>query len=205
MSLLIPGEAKFSMGVSSTTVSSSSGQEKIDMSLDDLIKSRRDESKKAPRRSTRRRTDPKKPTTSLRNAAQNTNRRAEGSRRAKKSAATNFRRGMRDTKAPTKMEVEKEIKKQNGTVKFKKGALKSKRPIKPRPPTRKAIKAAVSAMSSAGFKVPDGMRVVINLEKESKPLNNTKKNMGMGKGTKKPTNNEHPNKSNGGRLWGKKK
>jgi len=205
MSLLIPGEAKFSMGVSSTTVSSSAGQDKIDMSLDDLIKSRRDESKKTPRRSTRRRNDPKKPSSSVRKAAQNSNRRTEGARKANKNAATNFRRGLRNTKSPTKMEVEKEIKNQKKTVQFKKGALKSKRSVKPKAPTKKAIKAAVSAMSNAGFKVPDGMKVVINFEKEPRPSNTTKKISGKGNGSKRQTKNDNPNKNNGGRLWGKRK
>lgn len=208
MSLLIPGEAKFSMGISPNVVTATTGQEKIDMSLDDLIKSRRQESKgPGLRRSSRRRADPKKPMSTLRQAAQKSNRRVEASRQAKRRAASAHRRGLRDSKSATQMEVEKEVNRatdkpnargrRNG---LKNRALANRRPIKPRPPTKKALKAAVSAMTEAGFTVPDGMKVVINLEKDGSKSATTGK-----KGTKKLTNGDHPNKNNGGRLWGKKK
>jgi len=212
MSLLIPGEAKFSMGVSPNVVTATPGQDKIDMSLDDLIKSRRDELKATPRhRSTRRRDDPKKSMSTLRQAAQNSSRRVEGSRQAKRQAASSFRRGMRDSKAPTKMEVDKEIKKstEKGKLRKKSLLLKSrgltnKRAVRPRPPTKKAVKAAVYAMSDAGFKVPDGMKVVINLEKdESKSATTVKRNNNRGPVSKKRANGNNPNRNNGGRLWGK--
>lgn len=134
------------------------------------------------------------------------------------------------------MEVEQEIKKENdkdrASNRGRKGILRNrtgtmtKRPFKPRPPTKKAIKAAVTAMTSAGFKVPDGMKVVINLEKEGRDtsklapsgkknnsnnnnnINRRNNNNGNNKGgsqQKNQSNRDHPNKSNGGRLWGKKK
>ena len=104
------------------------------------------------------------------------------------------------------MEVEKEIRKKPTTGRGRKGALKgraltTRRAVRPRPPTKKAIKAAVSAMTNAGFSVPDGMKVVINLEKDdSKPKQKSNAN-----DKRKSNKGDHPNKNNGGRLWGKKK
>ena len=179
-----------------------------DLLTDDLIKTRRQESKvPARRRSTRRRPDPKKPMSTLRQAAQKSNRRVEASRQAKRRAASAHRRGLRDSKSATKMEVENEITKATDKAKFRgrrnglrNRALANKRPIKPRLPTKKALKAAVSAMTEAGFTVPDGMKVVINFEKDD-----SKSAISGKKGSKKLTNADHPNKNNGGRLWGRKK
>jgi len=112
------------------------------------------------------------------------------------------------------MEVEKEIKRYRDrtSLRGRKGILKdrtmTKRPVrKPRPPTKKAIKAAVSAMTSAGFKVPEGMKVVINLEKDvGKTMPNKTVPFGRKNTNNKPNkNDDHPNRNNGGRLWGKKK
>jgi len=225
MSLLIPGEAKFSMGVSPTTLTAS-GQEKIDMSLDDLIKSRRGDAKKASRRSDRqadrgsdrrpvrrserRRSDPKKPLSTLQKAAQNSSRRSDGVRKASRRAATNFRRGMRENKAPTQMEVDTEIRKeqnrttQRGRKQILRGRNLSSRLRTPRPPTKKAIKAAVSAMTGAGFAIPDGMKIVINLEEDKSTLPE-RKNTNRGNAPRTQTNRDHPNKNNGGRLWSKRK
>lgn len=123
-----------------------------------------------------------------------------------RSAVTNYKRGLRKTNKATKTEVANEKKKTAGggsrpsgirvsnrrsrlrgstsskrssTRVTKNGALKT-----PRPPTKKAIKAAVSAMSNVGFKVPDGHKVVISVQKDTtkKTTPPTKNNNNRGKG-----------------------
>lgn len=197
--LELPAEAKFSIGTTSAPVMS-----KVDMSLDDIMKSRRDEAKTSNLRNTRHKVDPKK---LIENAAKNSGKRRVGVRRASKDAATANRRGLRDSKAPTKMEVEKEVKKEmKKTVKFGAGANRKRNELaerggrkkmtprgRARPPTQKAIKAAVSAMTNAGFKVPEGMKVVISVEKEPGATQVS--------GNNKPDKNSNPNANKGGRLW----
>lgn len=202
MTLQLPGEAKFSIGTTDNTAAAA--QSKVDMSLDDIIKSRRTESKSTNQRSTGRRGNIKKPTTSLKEAAKKSaQNQAKGTQRASRQAKTNFRRGMRSSKSATKMEVEKEVRKETKKNPVNRGPGRrtaprgevGRRKMTLRPPTKKVIKAAVSAMTSAGFKVPDGMKVVISVEKNEPGS--------QGKVGNKDVVSNHPNASKGGRLWGR--
>lgn len=108
------------------------------------------------------------------------------SRKAKKQAALEARRGMRSSAKPTQKEVafqleqelakkkQKEMKTDTNKLRRKSTAAqavasvvkKGKQNVIPpsmtRPPTRKAINAAITAMENAGFKVPDGMQMIIS-------------------------------------------
>lgn len=178
MSLILPTDAKFNVGTSGTDTVS-----KVDMSLDDIMKSRREQAKSTNRRAARR-TDPKKNSSTPKTAAQNSNKRRQGARRASKDAAVNSRRGIRTSRAPTKMEIDQEMKKETKKPAAKTARKKTIRfqenskPVRARPPTKKAIQAAVTAMTGAGFKVPDGMKVVISVEKDEDAVKNNNKNNG---------------------------
>ena len=139
-----------------------------------------------------------------------TTQKSVGKSKASKQAVVNQRRGLRNRKKPTAMEVAKEVNKQKkkDTVMKKKSekqkkqvnsrknlskaqlkiireteskatsltriineavnkasAGKSNRNVAPdRPPSKKAVNAAVAALQLAGYKPPDGMKMVIKLE-----------------------------------------
>jgi uncharacterized membrane protein YgcG len=142
--------------------------------------------------------------------------RAVGGARAKRAAATAARRGMTDTNKPNAMEVEKEVYRQSRRTaatkekqeqKVSAGRLQPK--AKPRnerkkdagtlavfggrTPSKKAIEAAVNGMQAAGFKVPQGMQVIITFVPAPEPPGRkpaAKKNP-PAKGGKKPAANQN--------------
>lgn len=114
--------------------------------------------------------------------------RSIASGRAKRDAAVKARRGLSESKKPTKMEVDREMKRQSlksatekkkkekkathgriapdstGRSKIKKAKAKQDPPAAiygSRAPPKKAIEAAISGMESAGFKIPDGHQMVM--------------------------------------------
>mmetsp|Transcript_23879 Transcript_23879/g.39477 ORF Transcript_23879/g.39477 Transcript_23879/m.39477 type:complete len:280 (-) Transcript_23879:996-1835(-) len=181
----VPDGAGFALGTSAN-IAPSTGNNKMDMSLDDMIKTRRTSSRV-------------KASTAKASTADKTV--AKG--RAKRQAAANNRRGLAPTKKPSAMDIEKEVYRQTrrSTSSTKKQAtqpgrkprtqadLKTKarqekkkagakkggkkqqdeQHLPPtwiggtrRPPSKKAVAAAVDAMTDSGFKVPRGMQMVIS-------------------------------------------
>jgi hypothetical protein len=176
-----------------------------------MIKDRRKEQVKDIKRA------PKKATTADR---------AAGGARAKRAAATASRRGMTDSNKPNAMELEKEVYRQSRRTtstkekqvqKASAGRLPPKAKPKNerkkdaentavfaggRPPSRKAIEAAVNGMEAAGFKVPKGMQVIITFVPAPEPTGRkpaAKKNPPTKGGMKPATNrNEAANQNQGG-------
>jgi len=80
-----------------------------------------------------------------------------------------------------------------------------------RPPSKKAVSAAVHAMTDAGFKVPQGMQMVISFAPapDTKPPANQKKggqqNKGGPKGGQNKGGNANKGKQNKGRGGGRQK
>mmetsp|Transcript_10353 Transcript_10353/g.28488 ORF Transcript_10353/g.28488 Transcript_10353/m.28488 type:complete len:233 (-) Transcript_10353:200-898(-) len=205
MTLMGVPQAAFSVGTSSTTKNAD-----VEMSLDDMIKSRRQEQQKSTRAAA------KKPATAVRSIATG---------RAKRAAAVNARRGIASSATPKKADVKREIARQEkktvkakqinqkkasgGRVKVPTNSRKAKKDagkgaasanaVFVRPPTKKAIKAAVSAMEGAGYQVPNGMQVVVSLAPKDIPAkqNQTKQNArnvnGKGKGNSNSNNNSNNN------------
>lgn len=159
------GADGFKMGVAGTS--------SMDMSLDDLIKSRRN-------------TQPKSIKKSVSNADKSI-----ATSRAKRNAKMDSRRGLQTNKRPTNTQVDQEIKKQAGktaianakvasqmkhTSSNKTGQEKAAQHRQKReaikqgkaaianvkPPSKKAVEAAVNAMQSAGFTMPPGQQMVIS-------------------------------------------
>ena len=138
---------------------------------------------------------------------------AVGAGRAKREAAIKARRGLAESKKPSAMEVEREVYRQsrqrastkaknekkatNGRIapdstgrRARKKKEEETKAVFGVQPSKKAVAAAVSAMKKEGFKIPEGMQVVITVA----PLAVTK-----GKGPNAPTNNNKgrkPNNSN---------
>mmetsp|Transcript_53390 Transcript_53390/g.64352 ORF Transcript_53390/g.64352 Transcript_53390/m.64352 type:complete len:187 (+) Transcript_53390:182-742(+) len=185
MTLTLPDNPTFSVGTSATTTGAAA---KVDMSLDDIIKSRREETKSAPNSNDRK----KGPRRSVRqrNKGPNTAQTSLGRSVANRQARTNNRRGLRQSRRPTSRETTSEIK--------RKQKNDSKRPVKrtARPPPQKAVRAAVTAMNNAGFKVPQGMKVVINFEPKTPPPQPKRRNTSNGKGKSNsgPRNQSNKNK-----------
>ncbi len=122
------------------------------------------------------------------------------------------RRGLSDTKKPTAMEVEKQVKRQteqsakeksinekkatkgriapDSAARSKKKKAKKTDPPAPifggRTPPKKAIEAAVKGMETAGFKVPQGHTVVMTYVPVIVPATTAKAPMPAPKETKKP-------------------
>eukprot|EP00541_Cyclophora_tenuis_P006264 CAMPEP_0116550388 /NCGR_PEP_ID=MMETSP0397-20121206/5401_1 /TAXON_ID=216820 /ORGANISM="Cyclophora tenuis, Strain ECT3854" /LENGTH=243 /DNA_ID=CAMNT_0004075217 /DNA_START=41 /DNA_END=772 /DNA_ORIENTATION=+ len=229
MTLLgVPEGTGFSIGTSSSIVPQN-GTTSVDMSLDDMIKSRR--------RSQR--------TTKSSKSASPADK-AIGRSKANRQAKLNAKRGLRTDSKATSMEIEKEVYRQsrksptNRTptnnnssstnnknrrsrrvadqrVKAKNETKKQQQKTKNngnnkndpavppawiggtrRPPSKKAITAAVSAMQGAGFKVPKGMQMVISFApapNEDPTKNNPEPKKNAKKGNAK-TNNNNNNKGN---------
>lgn len=190
----VPDGSGFTIGTSTNIASTTAGSSSMDVSLDDMIKQRRAK----PNRN---------------NKKTSTVDRTVGRGRAKRQAAANARRGISDSKKPSKMEVEKEVSRetrrsgrnqknnpQAGRKQKSEAAIKAKEKqdkrrkqgnkkgsgeteIPPtwiggtrRPPSKKAVTAAVEAMKESGFTVPKGMQMVISFApapdqppKDSKP------------------------------------
>mmetsp|Transcript_39111 Transcript_39111/g.44601 ORF Transcript_39111/g.44601 Transcript_39111/m.44601 type:complete len:256 (+) Transcript_39111:129-896(+) len=177
----VPDGNGFTIGTSSSIAAPSGGGTSMDVSLDDMILSRRNRP--------------------ARNAKTSTVDRSMARGRASRQAATMARRGLSDNKRPSQMEVRREVSRQarrptterkppgpgrrakpSGVVKAKeKQDIKRKQDARKRsssrednvippawiggtrrPPSKKAVTAAVEAMTDAGFKVPRGMQMVIS-------------------------------------------
>lgn len=178
-----------------------------------MIKDRRNEQVKDTKRA------PKKATTADR---------AAGGARAKRAAATAARRGMADTNKPNAMEVEKEVYRQSRRTtatkerqvqkasggrlppKAKPRNERKKDAVTPavfggRTPSKKAIEAAVHGMESSGFKVPQGMQVIITFVPAPEPPGRkpAAKKTPPARGGKKPAANQNRggggNQNQGGR------
>lgn len=191
MSLISAADAKFSIG---STTSSSNAVSKVDMSLDDIMKSRREQQGSSKTTTTNRRSssrrkaiDSKRLAATIKDAALNSNKRRQGSRLASKEANLNARRGIRGSKSATKPEVEraiqKEMKKNKKNTSINKKGVGTGVGPRAKPPTRKAIAAAVTAMTGAGFRVPDGMKVVISVEKDESGSRSSTKQTKGGRGS----------------------
>jgi len=194
MALTLPDNPTFSVGSSATTslMAAKLTAAKVDMSLDDIIKTRQKESKttsnksKPVRRSTRPRrsvksankTQDKKPTN-----AQT----SRGRSVAKKQAGANARRGLRTSQTPTNKETDNEVKRQQNK--------RQSNNVSKAPP-KKAMRAAVSAMNDMGFIVPNGMKLVMNLEPKSPSATAPKPKNSGGQGAGK---NNNSRKGKGGR------
>uniref|UniRef100_A0A7S2W4X4 Uncharacterized protein n=1 Tax=Eucampia antarctica TaxID=49252 RepID=A0A7S2W4X4_9STRA len=198
MSVQLP-TAAFSVGLSSNTVTMAT-ESRIDMSLEEIIESRRKteakkskdksddkKSKHTPRAPIKSKTvgNKSKPTT-----AQNTGGRNQVNRKAKTAA----RRGISKTYKPNSADVEREVYRQqrrapgarpNQNTQSETGQRRRRQPppanqngkteadrkVKKRnaaPPPKKAVNAAIKAMSNAGYKVPNGMKMVISFAPEEK-------------------------------------
>mmetsp|Transcript_30515 Transcript_30515/g.46228 ORF Transcript_30515/g.46228 Transcript_30515/m.46228 type:complete len:229 (-) Transcript_30515:724-1410(-) len=177
----VPDGSGFTIGTSSNIASACTGaSSSMDVSLDDMIKQRR--------------------TKSTNNRKASAVDKTVGRGRAKRQAAANARRGISDSKKPSKMEVDKEVKretrrtarnaknkpqpgrkpKSEAVIKTKAKQDKKRKQenkkkgsgdlaIPPtwiggtrRPPSKKAVTAAVEAMKDSGFTVPKGMQMVIS-------------------------------------------
>jgi len=153
------------------------------MSLDDLIQSRRNESKERKRESVKAGITKTKKTPTKADAI-------VGKGKAKRTAAQANRRGIVSSEKPTSMQVEKETYRQQrktqgpgrfpreaktsqshseADVRSKARALQNNKrqggsagTDNPRPPTKKALNAAVRAMNDAGYSVPRGMQMVVS-------------------------------------------
>lgn len=169
-----------------------------DVITDDLIQERRKQQQQESKRG------PKKPSVVERSIATG---------RAKRDAAMNQRRGLSQTKKPTAMEVEKQVKRQtdhtakekkiqekkatkgriapDSTSRNKKKKGKKNDAVAPifggRTPPKKAIEAALKGMETAGYKVPDGHTVVMTFVPVVVPAATTQaKPPAPAKETKKP-------------------
>lgn len=187
----------------------------MDMSLDDMIKSRRTSAASKP--------------SATRTATVADRQVAKG--KAKRAAAANARRGLATTAQPSAQEIEKEVyrqtrratsstKKQHdqqiqkgrkprsqADIKTKARNEKKMDPKKQidnsipptwiggtrRPPSKKAVTAAVEAMQKSGFKVPKGMQMVISFAPA--PNHDPTVNNDFGN-SKKPNNNNNAKKPN---------
>lgn len=232
----VPTGAGFAIGTSLSIAAPTpgAGGNSMDMSLDEMIKTRR---------STRVRTT----STADKTVAKG---------RAKRTAGANARRGLVATDKPSAKAIEKEVVRQakrkpkakpaepqkgrkarseadikmknKQTQKEKASKKKSAEPYMPpawiggtrRPPSKKAITAAVDAMTDSGFKVPRGMQMVISFApapnqnptpktqpnpKGKNNSNNSNSNNNKGrKGANTPKNNNKTNGNNtGGRGGGR--
>lgn len=165
------GTPNFSLGSSAAAGDSTMGK-----SLDEMIQDRRKEQKMELKRG------PKKATTADRSVA---------TAKAKREAANKARRGLATDSKPTKMDVEKEVKRQSQSTQVQKkkkeqkqtqgriapdstGRSAAKREKKKvaakdppaavfggRVPPKKAIEAAIKGMEDAGFKIPAGHQMVM--------------------------------------------
>eukprot|EP00565_Helicotheca_tamesis_P006576 CAMPEP_0185734296 /NCGR_PEP_ID=MMETSP1171-20130828/22049_1 /TAXON_ID=374046 /ORGANISM="Helicotheca tamensis, Strain CCMP826" /LENGTH=225 /DNA_ID=CAMNT_0028404255 /DNA_START=46 /DNA_END=726 /DNA_ORIENTATION=+ len=181
--------ANFAIGTSSTTANDAVADSTIDMSLDDIISNRRKEAKqqdKNKKRGNVKAQTPKKPTTAQKAVGSGKAKKAATARARRGIAPSakasnmdvekeiyrqarrprnqqgaggrggpNNRRSRRIADVKVKQKVQAEKKKQNA----KKGQSNK---VTTRPPTKKALKAAVSAMTGAGYKPPEGMQMVIS-------------------------------------------
>jgi len=176
----VPDGSGFTIGTSSGIAAPSGGGSSMDVSLDDMIRNRRNKP-----------TRPTRASTVDRSVAKG---------RAKRDAAANARRGLSDNKRPSEMHVENEVNREaRRSARTRKPVLPAGRKPKPegivkakarqetkrrqetrsrprednvippawiggtrRPPSKKAVTAAVEAMTDAGFKVPRGMQMVIS-------------------------------------------
>lgn len=225
MTLIVPAGGTFSIGSSG-----GGGQSGMNMSLDDVIASRRKETVAASRRGGRTRVS--------------TADRTVASGRAKRAAAVNARRNLTTTKKPTKMEIEKEVKTQNARTQKAKAnqekkkaggrvaatggrtrraaareaghrratAAKNVKQTKTkqaavqigqgRPPSKKAVNAAVQAFKANGFQIPQGTQMVIRFESASDttpaPGSQTARNTARAAGRQKAAakNNNNNTRSN---------
>lgn len=197
--------AAVSLPTGSFSLGTTTAETAIDMSLDDLIKNRRETAK----------TDRKKgkKTDILPSGTPNAVQKSTGKGKAAKQALVNKRRGLQKSNKPTKMEIDDEVNRQkqksnNAKATARNKAKKAKDANKPvltkeqqkraqeterkanqlmkiaqeavekaangkaqpapkttaRPPSKKAVKAAVDAMNLAGYHAPDGMRMVVKFE-----------------------------------------
>lgn len=166
----------FSIGSSSTLATAAKGIQnagsRVDMSLDDLISSRRKES---------RRTNPKRKV-NVSETSKNIVAKSIGKSKAQRQAQVNGRRlnSQRNAK-PKQADIDKEVKRQtvkenankSNSMRVRNGsrrrvvlpnlaAKQTKRNVVPRTPTKKAVSAAVQAMANNGFRPPEGMQMVIS-------------------------------------------
>jgi len=183
-----------------------------------MITQRRKEQQKTTR------TAAKKPSTADRSIATG---------RAKRDAAQRARRGISNSVKPTQAEVKKQVERQvkkstkaaqvalkkasNGRIKQPTNSRKGKKveageiqAVTVRQPTKKAMKAAVTALKGAGYDVPQGMKVIFTLEPTKQQGNQTKKgnnnnnnNNGNGKKKAAQNNNGNGNNNNGNRKSGR--
>lgn len=162
------------------------------MHIDDILKKRREEQKKAKKEGNKQRQAVKSNTG--KNKTPTTTQKSVGANKAKRGAKVNARRGLTTTQKATSMEVEKEIGRQQRTGKGtnKGGRTPKKQRIessgkstadrkmkakntaatkqtntkqqgqKVTPPPQKAVKAALSAMKEVGYNVPKGMKMVVS-------------------------------------------
>jgi hypothetical protein len=160
------------------------------MHIDDILKKRREEQKKAKKEGNKQRQAVKSNTG--KNKTPTTTQKSVGANKAKRGAKVNARRGLTTTQKATSMEVEKEIGRQQRTGKGtnKGGRTPKKQKVessgkstadrkmkaknaaatkqantkqqgqKVTPPPQKAVKAALSAMKEVGYNVP--MKMVVS-------------------------------------------
>jgi hypothetical protein len=171
MTLMVPGEGPFSIG--------SSKPDTMSKSLDDMIKDRRKEQQQASKKGA------KKPATSDRTVAAGRAKRAAAVKARRGLSQTKAPNQMEIEREVYRQSRKTAAAKERGEKKATQGRLpansstrrvagrKKGNDAKPsgtppasfggRTPSKKAVTAAVQAMEGAGFKVPDGMQVVIAL------------------------------------------
>uniref|UniRef100_A0A7S0C2Y5 Uncharacterized protein n=2 Tax=Proboscia inermis TaxID=420281 RepID=A0A7S0C2Y5_9STRA len=165
----------FSIGSSSTLATAAKGIQnagsRVDMSLDDLISSRRKDS---------RRTNPKRKV-NVSETSKNIVAKSIGKSKAQRQAQVNGRRKNQRNAKPKQADIDKEVKRQtvkenankSNSMRVRNGsrrrvvlpnlaAKQTKRNAVPRTPTNKAVSAAVQAMANNGFRPPEGMQMVIS-------------------------------------------
>lgn len=199
--------------------SSSDTKATVDMSLDDIIKARRNDSSK----DTKRRTNPKRNASSTSNKKQATANRVTGAGKAKRSARLASKRGLSDSNKPSPMEVERETyrlnrsqrggnvvnanKRNNKTVSDQKVKAKNKKAAAAnnnkssngnKNVPKKAVNIALQAMRNAGYNydVPKGSKMVISFAPSSPPPS---KPAPQKKNTSNNNNNRGRNNNRGGR------
>lgn len=161
----------FTIGSSSTLATVAKGIQnaasKVDMSLDELISSRRKDN---------RRTNPKRKV-KVSEKSKSIVARSIGQGKAKRQAQVNARRNSQKNTKPEQADINKEVNRQvsqdkaNNSVRRRRNrrgvvvpnlTAKQTKQNSVKTPTKKAVSAAVKAMKENGFQPPEGMQMVIS-------------------------------------------
>jgi len=195
--------SSFSIGSSSNSAQVES-KSLVDLSLDDIMKARRAEHGK--KKSGNKRASIKTKNTSKKATP---TQKSVGRSVAKRGAKIAARRGISDKSNPTSMQIEKEVKRQQQRPSQKRQGLRSSNKTrvnkkvttdnknkgkKVAAPSKKAVDAALKAMTKAGYDAPNGMKMVISFAPAS--------NNGIS-GNQKPKQQKNKNQQRSGRGAGR--